>query len=83
MLTSTRSVLAIHGGRPAISEQVVFRTWPEVGPDDEALVLASLRQDKHASGPHVNQLRDEFATWNGNTFCLPTNARTAALHMSV
>jgi len=47
------------------------------------MVLASLRQHQHASGPHVQRLGEEFAAWNGNTHCLPTNAGTAALHMCV
>ncbi len=75
--------LAIHGGKPAIASDLAFHTWPRIGEDDEALVLASLRQSQHASGPHVKQLGEEFAAWNGNTHCLPTNAGTAALHMCV
>lgn len=75
--------LAILGGPPAIRSDLAFHTWPAITPEDEQLVLASLRQDKHASGPHVQMLRDEFAAWNGNKFCLPTNSGTAALHMCV
>jgi perosamine synthetase len=75
--------LAIAGGQPAIPETLQFRMWPEVTEQDEALVLASLRQDKHAFGPHAEQLQSEFAAWNGNHYCFATNSGTAALHMCV
>ncbi len=60
--------LAIIGGPRAIPEEIQFRMWPEVTEQDEALVLASLRQDKHAFGPHAELLQSEFADWNGNHF---------------
>ncbi|MFC1526977.1 DegT/DnrJ/EryC1/StrS family aminotransferase, partial [Candidatus Latescibacterota bacterium] len=66
-----------------VPEGIVFRPWPEVTGDDEELVLASLRQDQHAFGPHARQLQEEFAAWNGNGFCMATNSGTAALHMCV
>ncbi len=78
-----KSKLALNGGQPAIPEGLEFRMWPVVTKDDEELVLASLRQDKHAFGPHAEQLQEKFAEWNGNTFCFATNSGTAALHMSV
>ena len=82
-MTTTRSQLAVHGGPAAIPEPLKFHRWPAITEEDEQLVLASLRQDKHASGPHVTMLREEFAAWNGNTHCLPTNSGTSALHMCV
>ena len=75
--------LAILGGTPAVSPDIKFRMWPEVGPDDEEMVLASLRQDQHASGPHVRGLQEDFAAWNGNRLCLVTGSGTGALHMCV
>ena len=75
--------LAIAGGPRAIPEELQFRMWPEVTEQDEALVLASLRQDKHAFGPHAELLQSEFAAWNDNRFCFATNSGTAALHMCV
>lgn len=83
MSTTTEAELAILGGQPAVTPGVAFHTWPATDARDEELVLASLRQSVHASGPHVQMLRDEFAAWNGNTHCLPTNSGTAALHMCV
>ena len=82
-MTTTGEKLAVLGGPKTIPEDMVFRVWPEVTADDEALVVASLRQDKHAFGPHAEMLQDEFAAWNGNRHCMATNSGTAALHMSV
>jgi perosamine synthetase len=82
--TSQSTRLAINGGTPAVGKDIVFRTWPAVDASDEALVLASLRQDKHAGGgPHTRMLTEEFAAWNGNKYVMATNAGTAALHMCV
>ena len=75
--------LAIHGGTPAVDPNLTFHTWPAVDEQDEALVLASLRQPQHASGPHVRALAEEFAAWLGIKHCMPTNAGTSALHMCV
>ena len=83
MTTKTAASLAINGGEPAVPAGLTFRTWPQVAADDEAMVLASLRQDKHSFGPHAEMLQDEFASWNGNRFCMATNSGTAALHMCV
>jgi len=77
------SRLAILGGEPAIPPDVHFMTWPATDAQDEALVLESLRQDKHAYGPHVQLLEQEFAAWNGNAYCMATNSGTSALHMCV
>jgi len=82
-MTTATSKLAIHGGPKAVDESINFRTWPEITKEDEALVLASLRQDRHAFGPHAAQLQQEFGEWNGNKHCMATNAGTAALHMCV
>ena len=75
--------LAIRGGSPAVPAGLKFRMWPEITKEDEELVLASLRQDSHAFGPHADMLQKEFAAWNGNTYCAATNSGTAALHMCV
>jgi len=75
--------LAVLGGPRAVPEDMVFHVWPAVDKEDEELVLASVRQDKHAFGPHATMLQDEFAAWNGNKHCMATNSGTAALHMCV
>lgn len=75
------SKLAILGGTPAIPKNIGFKFWPPISKLDEKMVLASLRQPKHAYGPNCEALEKEFAAWNGNKFCSCTNAGTAALHM--
>ncbi len=75
--------LAVNGGERAVPEGITFKMWPEITREDEEMVLTSLRQDKHASGPHVQMLQEEFAAWNGNRFCLATNGGTSALHLCV
>ena len=83
MTTQTATKLAINGGEKAVPEGLKFHIWPAVTREDEELVLASLRQDSHAFGPHAQRLQEEFAAWNGNQFCMATNSGTAALHMCV
>jgi len=83
MTVKAAEKLAILGGTRTVPEDLVFRVWPEVTKEDEELVLASLRQDQHAFGPHARLLEKEFAAWNGNRFCMATNGGTAALHMCV
>lgn len=78
-----RQRLAILGGEPAIGPDIEFYTWPEITQADRDLVLASLNQDKHAYGPHVRLLEQEFAAWNGNRYCTATNSGTAALHLCI
>ena len=78
------SKLAINGGTPAVDPSIVFHKWPPTDESDEQMVLEAIRQDNHSGGgPHVVQLREEFAAWNGNKFCIPTNCGTAALHMCI
>ncbi len=75
--------LALLGGEPAVGPDIQFITWPAITQADRDLVLASLDQDKHAYGPHVRMLEEEFAVWNGNKFCMATNSGTAALHLCI
>ncbi len=76
--------LAINGGPRAVDPHQVFHTWPATDETDERMVLEAIRQNNHSGGgPHAVQLREEFAAWNGNRFCIPTNCGTAALHMCV
>ncbi len=77
------SKLAINGGPKVVPDDIGFRTWPEITKEDEESVLASLRQDKHASGPHVQLLQSEFSEWNGTKHVMATNGGTSALHLCV
>lgn len=81
---TTTKKLAINGGPTTVTPDPKFFTkWPATGPEEEALVLASVRGDNHTSGPHVKQLTEEFKAWQGNKFVLATNAGTAGLHMCI
>lgn len=73
--------LAINGGTPVVPRSISFKPWPPISKLDERMVLASLRQARHAYGPNCLALEQEFAKWNGNRFCNATNSGTAALHM--
>lgn len=81
--SSDAGELAILGGGRAIPEGFEFRHWPEITKADEDMVLASLRGGAHAWGPNCVGLQDDFARWNGNTYCAATNSGTAALHMGI
>ena len=74
-------MLAINGGAPTIPKNTTFKPWPPISKLDEQMVIASLRQARHAYGPNCLALEKEFAKWNGNHFCNATNSGTAALHM--
>ena len=43
--------LAILGGKPAVTDRIQFRMWPEVTREDEEMILQSLRQGEHAFDP--------------------------------
>lgn len=74
--------LAIYGGEKAVPDGAV-KPWPPIDHTDEEMVLAALRSHQHQFGPNCEALQQEFAAWNGNTFCITTNSGTAALHMSL
>lgn len=75
--------LAALGGPRAIPKDFSFGVWPQITPDDEAFVLASLHQSRHGWGPNCVALQREFARWNGNRSCAACNSGTAALHMGL
>lgn len=75
--------LAILGGVKAAAE-VKFEAWPPHFHETEELVLEAVRQGNHSGGgPHVRQLEEEFAAWNGNKHAIATCYGGAALHMCV
>ncbi|MCC6730557.1 MAG: DegT/DnrJ/EryC1/StrS family aminotransferase [Chthonomonadales bacterium] len=76
------SPLALLGGTPAVPPDAV-RPWPPTGPRDEERVLDALHSGVHAWGAHCEALQAEWASWNGNRFCMATNSGTAALHMAL
>lgn len=77
--------LAINGGPPAVPESLSFHKWPpRLDEAGEQLILDAVRQDNHSGGgPHVRQLEQEFAAWNGNKHVVATCYGGAALHMCI
>jgi dTDP-4-amino-4,6-dideoxygalactose transaminase len=76
----TRSPLALLGGPRTITfpEADMF-TWPIITEEDEAAVLAVLR-DRQMSGTSVTmKFEEEFAAWMGVQYALGFNNGTAAL----
>jgi len=47
------------------------------------MIISALRSGHHFFGPECIALQDEFASWNGNRYCITTNSGTAALHMAL
>ncbi len=73
--------LAINGGTPAVSVQVL--PSPPTTEKDKEMVLASLQSGAHAWGENCNLLQQEWAEWNGNKDCVALTSGTAALHMAL
>ncbi len=76
------SQLAINGGKPVISKNLI-KPWPPIGALDRKLVLASLNSTVHTMGPNYIAFQKEFSEWNGNKYAIFANSGTAALHMSI
>jgi dTDP-4-amino-4,6-dideoxygalactose transaminase len=79
---NSSSILAIHGGKPAIPAGTI-QPWPPIDDVDREMVLASLEGHSHTFGPNCTAFQDEFTEWNGNQYAITTNSGTAALHMCV
>jgi dTDP-4-amino-4,6-dideoxygalactose transaminase len=62
--------------------QVPFFT-PEVGEEEIAEVVATLRSGWLTSGPRVRRLEETFAAAVGASFAVAVNSGTAALHLAV
>lgn len=81
---SSKSVLAILGGKPLINEknEDVFR-WPIVTKEDEDAVLEVLRAGSMSGTGVTKQLELEFAAWQGSKYALGHNNGTSALHAAM
>jgi perosamine synthetase len=76
--------LALHGGTPAVPDDLVNTRWPEIDQTDREAVLRALDWPSHtATSPEVKKLTEEWSAWQGAEYCLATNSGTAALHMAV
>ena len=76
--------LAVHGGSPAVPEDLIEKRWPVIDETDREAVLRALDWPSHtANSPEVKALIEEWSEWQGADYCLATNSGTAALHMAV
>jgi perosamine synthetase len=56
---------------------------PDVGPDEEAEVLAVLRSGRLALGPKADEFERQVAAFSGFPFGVSANSGTSALHLAV
>jgi perosamine synthetase len=83
-IQTTTSALALFGGPKSVqSDPGDMFTWPIVTPEDEAAVLAVLREGTMSGSQVTMQFEYEFATWQGRTYALGFNNGTAALHAAM
>jgi perosamine synthetase len=56
---------------------------PDIGPEEERLVLEVLRSGRLSLGPMLERFEREFADWLGVEDAIATNSGTTALHLGV
>ncbi len=56
---------------------------PDIGPEEERLVLEVLRSGRLSLGPMLERFEREFAAWLGVEDAIATNSGTTALHLGV
>lgn len=56
---------------------------PEIGPEEERMVLEVLRSGRLSLGPMLDRFEREFADWLGVDDAVATSSGTAALHLGV
>lgn len=56
---------------------------PEIGPEEERLVLEVLRSGRLSLGPVLERFESDFATWLGVEDAVAVSSGTAALHLGV
>lgn len=56
---------------------------PEIGPDEERLVLEVLRSGRLSLGPVLERFESDFANWLGVEDAVAVSSGTAALHLGV
>lgn len=56
---------------------------PDIGPEEERLVLEVLRSGRLSLGPMLERFEEEFADWLGVEDAIATNSGTTALHLGV
>jgi dTDP-4-amino-4,6-dideoxygalactose transaminase len=71
---------AVAGGTPVRTEPLPF-AQPDLGPEEEAAVVAVLRSGWLTTGPKAAELERGFAELVGTRFALATNSWTAGMHL--
>lgn len=76
--------LAIHGGKPTVPEGTI-KPWPHITDADRQAVMEVLSSDSINEQRKIQSeaLSQEWATYVGRKYCIPTNSGTAALHMCI
>ena len=57
--------------------------WPDIGPDEEAEVLAVLRSGRLALGPETQEFERLAAAFTGSPWAVAVSSGTAGLHLAV
>ncbi len=68
---------------PEASQADLALARPELGEEEERLVLEVLRSGRLSLGPMLERFENEFAEWLGVEHAVATNSGTAALHLGV
>lgn len=78
--------LAVHGGAPAVSQDLgrseIF-AWPVFGQAEEQAALALLRKRDFADEVQVPAFEEDFARWCGTKYAISQNCGTSALLTSM
>ena len=78
--TDIAGLPAILGGAPAVTlDQDAANLWPDLGPADEAAVLAVMRDRNISTHPVIRELEDDYRQFTGMPHALAHNNGTAAL----
>lgn len=68
---------------PDAPEMAFDLARPEIGPEEERLVLEVLRSGQLSLGPMLHRFEECFANWLGVEHVVATSSGTAALHLGV
>ena len=66
-----------------MSQEPLDLARPEIGPEEEALVLEVLRSGRLSLGPMLERFERDFADWLGVDDAIAMNSGTTALHLGV
>ncbi len=81
-MTQTKELPALEGGKPVRDTYLTFGA-PLLEEDEIQEVVASLRSGWIGTGPKTRQFAQDFKTYVGAPFAVPTNSCTSALHLSL